>query len=327
MAFGEIGSRNDSGWGQGIHEAYLHVTEKYPEVEATFTDEIPWADFPTWLELQGEKGAQLLYTDSAQTWGEAMDLVLPNYPDMWHACPGSDAGVMALRPENSIGMNYPAEWCGFLVGVAAGKVTETNTVAYVSGVDYPEIARIGAGMELGAKWVNPDIEFLYIWTMDWNDSGKAYESTMSLVDAGADVILGYFDGAGLGVISACEDAGVWRLGWALDQYAIEPSPLILTSFLTGHWVLADQAVQEFKAGTISHKSVMVPLIRPEWKATAPVTNAPAEIQALITQTEKAIRAGMIDVPAIRIGSRLGTLDLAELGILFTPEELMELDIP
>jgi basic membrane protein A len=328
MAFGEIGSRTDHGWGQGIYEAYLYITDKYPEIDASFTDEIPWADFPTWLELQGEKGVQLLYTDSAQTWGEAMDLTLPNYPDMWHATPGSDAGVMALRPENSIGMDYKAEWNGFLLGVVAGMMTETDTIGYVTGLDYPEITRLGAGYEWGAKWVNPDVESLHIWTMDWNDSGKAYESTMSLIDAGADVIVGYFDGAGLGVISACEDAGVWRLGWGIDQYAVEPSSLILTGFLTGHWLMADQAVQEFKAGTLSHRAVMTPEVRPdEWEFLAPFTNTPADVEALVAQVERALRAGLIGVPVMRGGTELGHLSIAQLGIMFTPEELMELDIP
>jgi len=150
---------------------------------------------------------------------------------------------------------------------------------------------------------------------------------MSLVDAGADVILGYFDGAGLGVISASEDAGVWRLGWGVDQYAIEPSPQIITSFLTGHWVLAEQAVLEYKNGTISHRAVDIHEVNPKWEPLAPLTNVPADVEAMVAQAVKALRAGLIEVPKMRDGSRLGTLGLAETGIVFTPETLLELDIP
>ena len=68
-------------------------------------------------------------------------------------------------------------------------------------------------------------------------------------------------------------------------------------------------------------------VNPKWEPLAPLTNVPADVEAMVAQAVKALRAGLIEVPKMRDGSRLGTLGLAETGIVFTPETLLELDIP
>jgi len=246
MAFCTIGNRSDGSWAQGIYEAYLYIQEKYSDIaNITFADMIPWGDFPTHLEMQAELGTQLHYLDSAQTWGEALDAVAGKYPDAWYACPGTDAGVIALRPWNVAGYDRAEQEGYFIAGAVAALMSKTGKIGYCVGLDYPEQIRCTSGLELGAKWVNPDAEVVFQVIGTWIDPEKGYETAKAVLATGCDVLAQYADDSGVGVIKAGQEEGVWLIGVVRDMQDFAPD-LMLTSVLTDHYLLAERALLDYE---------------------------------------------------------------------------------
>jgi len=299
------------------------IGSKYgDDVDVTFSDEVAWGDFPVFLEMQGELGTQLLYTDSGQTWGEAFRAVAPKYPDTWYACPGSDAGVIALLPPNVAGYDRKQEQAYFIAGAIAAMMTTSNKIGYIGGVDYPEHIRISTGMELGAKWVNPDIETSVAWVGSWTDVEKGYETAKAMIATGTDVIGVFADNAGLGCIKALQEGNVLHIGDVRDKYALAPE-ITLTSCLINHDLLCERSYLDWKAGVIQHVATTFTLVQ-GWPAIAPVTNCPDEVVAIADALTVAIAIEDIKVPAIRDPSKLGTIWPADYDIPSAEELGIEL---
>ena len=114
---------------------------------------------------------------------------------------------------------------GYLAGVAAALMTETNKIGFVGGMDIPVIERFEAGFLAGAKAVNPDIEIdsEYTGAFDKAELGKATANLM--YSSGVDIIFHAAGGTGNGVFAEAKerktadpDANVWVIGVDSDQY-------------------------------------------------------------------------------------------------------------
>jgi basic membrane protein A len=294
MAIATIGAKTDGSWSQSFYEAYLYIQKKYPNVDVTFSDLCPYAEFPSILETFGGMGIDLVYVDSA--WFEAVSKVAPKHPNTWFVMPNLTEADLEVLSNNVTTYVSKDEQGGYLAGVAAGMITKTNKLGYVAGADYPDIKRAGNGFALGARSVNPDVTLSVVYTGDWVSVEKGYESAKALIALGVDVIMHYNDNAGLGVIKAAKEAGVYVVGEARDQADLAPANVI-TSYLVDHPRLAEKALLDLKAGTIS-KRVQEFGIEEGWPVMAPLRNVPEEVKVKVKETETAIKKGEIAVPVI-----------------------------
>src|SRR3546814_11007671 len=57
----------------------------------------------------------------------------------------------------------------FLLGALAGMMSETRTISYVGGDQYPNIINIFEGYKQGAKYVDPDIEVIGTYLGDFDN--------------------------------------------------------------------------------------------------------------------------------------------------------------
>lgn len=296
MAFGSVCSKTDGSWGQNIYEAYLYIKGKYPEVEATHTDLIPWGDLPTWLELQGEKGTDLLYLDSGATVFEALTEVAPKYPDIWFIVGGGGAEICSKLPANVALYESMQHEGSYLAGVAAGMMTKTNKIGHMAGFDYPAIIRNWKAWELGAKSVNPGVKVINMYCGAWGDPENDYEVGTTLVEQGCDVL--FHDTDSLSIFRIAEEADVLVSGVHRDQSEYAPNHVI-TSSLANHPLQAEQGLLEFKAGTIVKRTDVVFGLRVGWSAVGPFGDfVPDEVRAKVKEVEETILAGELVVPEI-----------------------------
>lgn len=294
MDISTIGSRTDGSWSQSFYEAYQYIQKKYPEVKVSFSDLNPFAEFPSILEAKAQMGIDIIYVDSA--WFEAVQKVAPKYTKTWFIMPNLMAPQLNMVADNVTTYVSKDEQGGFLAGVGAGMLTKTNTIGFVAGMDYPDIIRAGKGFEAGAKFVNPKVKLLVMYTGDWVDVQKGYEAAKAIIEAGADVLMHYNDNAGKGVFKAAKDHHVYVIGEARDQAELAPK-LTITSFLVDHPRLAEKALLDFKAGQM-RKAVQQFGIEEGWPVIAPVRNVPAEVKAKMEKVAQSIKKGEIKVPLV-----------------------------
>ena len=87
-----------------------------------------------------------------------------------------------------------AAW--YPMGVAAGKMTKSNTLGFVVGVPIGyAIGNVNA-FEMGARSVNPKAETRVVVTGGWSDKAKEAAAANALIDQGADVVTMHVDFAG-----------------------------------------------------------------------------------------------------------------------------------
>lgn len=111
----------------------------------------------------------------------------------------------------------------FLVGVAAGLMSETGKIGFVGGMDIPLIRNFFEGYEAGAKWANPDIEVLTpVFVEDWADPTKGKELAISLVELGTDAIYSAAGKSGLGALEGAHENGVYAYGVDACQCYLYP---------------------------------------------------------------------------------------------------------
>ncbi len=76
----------------------------------------------------------------------------------------------------------PDTW--YIMGVAAGLMTETNKLGFVAAFPLGWTNTFINAYTLGAQSVNPDVETIVAFTFGWGDSAKEADATNSLDQPG-----------------------------------------------------------------------------------------------------------------------------------------------
>jgi basic membrane protein A len=171
-----------------------------------------------------------------------MNEVARDYPDLKFAIID---GVIDLP--NVASLIFKEHEGSFLVGLIAGKVTRTNRIGFVGGMDIPLIHKFQTGYEEGARHANPNIQVFqnYVGVTDaaWNNPGKGKELAKAQIERGADIIFQAAGNSGLGVFDAVEETGRLGIGVDSNQNWIKPG-FILTSMIKRVDVAVYNAVKD-----------------------------------------------------------------------------------
>jgi basic membrane protein A len=111
---------------------------------------------------------------------------------------------------------------GYIMGLIAGMLTESDIIGVIGGLDVSEIHRGHVAFKLGAEAANPDVTVLNSFIGDFNDLSGAKEAALNQINAGADVLWQSGDGIGIAVLNACAEEGVTCMGNNANQNEIEP---------------------------------------------------------------------------------------------------------
>lgn len=98
----------------------------------------------------------------------------------------------------------------YLMGVAAGMITKSDTVGVVSALDIPFLHRYTDGYAQGVKSVKPDAKVEVRWVGGENpfsDPVRAKEQAIALNSAGADLVYTATAGGDFGVFEAAKERG------------------------------------------------------------------------------------------------------------------------
>lgn len=114
------------------------------------------------------------------------------------------------RPDNLHCTVFREYEASYLMGVAAGMLTESGRVGAVGALDIPFLHRYTDGFAEGAQSVNPDIEVDIRWVGGENpfsDPVRAKEQALAMHAAGSDIIYSATAGGDFGVFEAAREEG------------------------------------------------------------------------------------------------------------------------
>ncbi|WP_417836969.1 BMP family protein [Thalassospira tepidiphila] len=224
-------------WVSRIHKA-LNAAEARGDISYEFSENVANTDYERVMREYAENGSDLIV---GEVFGveRAARKVAADYPETAFLMGSS----FAPDGENfSVFDNFIHE-PSYLVGMAAGKATETNKIGMVGGFAIPEVNRLMHAFMAGAKSVNPDVEFMVTFINNWYDPPKAKEAAFAMIDSGADIMYA----ERFGVSDAAKERGILAVGNVIDTAADYPGT-ILGSALWHMEATIDHAIEAVKAG-------------------------------------------------------------------------------
>lgn len=214
------GSITDSGWSASMYNAGMNLATKYG-LTFDYAENITISDAEEYLRGYADMGYDIIISHGSQ-FADAVNAVAGDYPDTIFSITYALAYIG--EHDNVIGVGYIN--LGYLAGIVAGCLTETDKVAMLGSTVNPSIQAGLGTFELGVKSVNPDCEVITDWIGSATDVSTAHEIAMSLINSGVDVICGYANQASLGVNQAAEEAGIYAIGCDSDQYETAPDAVV-----------------------------------------------------------------------------------------------------
>ncbi len=213
-------------------------------------DYIVSSDYQTDIERYATDGYDLIITVGFLMTEATANVATVN-PDTHFAIVDVDYPSYDDLP-NVTSLTFAEQEGGYLAGVLAGCMTETNVVASVSGMEIPPVVRFVTGFQEGAKSVNPDIVTLNEYVPDFNDPETGLAIGETFIAQEADVIFGVGGNTGNAGLKAAHEAGVMGIGVDVDQYYSLPdiSASLISSAMKNVDVAAGQAVQDFVSGNL-----------------------------------------------------------------------------
>jgi basic membrane protein A len=156
--------------------------------------------------------------------GSELDMigaVANDYPDKKFVWVDNVMDDLASYP-NLTCISYKQNEGSYLVGYVAGKMTESNVVGFIGGMDIPVINDFYVGYAQGAKDANPEVKVVKNYTGDWSDTNLGAECGQALAAQGADIIFCCGGGSGTGAILKAEELGIKCIGVDQDMRVTMP---------------------------------------------------------------------------------------------------------
>ncbi len=280
------GPITDKGWSQAGYEA-MDVIKSKLGAETAYVEKVTQADQAEVLSDFARRGFNLIIAHGGQ-FEAAVKQVAAQFPKTFFAV--SDGVVTG---SNIASLQVDHLQAGYLCGVVAGQMTQSNKVAFLTAQSFTTTDQEYRGFELGAKSIKPNIEVKSSYTNDWNDISKAKEATQALLASGVDVIYNMLDSAAPGVIQTLGEKGAYAIGYFEDQLSLAPKT-VLTSAVQNYGAAIESIAEIAKNGQIKGEIYKLGLDKPDilklGKFSALVPNA---VQQKTTQAQAALVAKKI----------------------------------
>jgi len=271
-----VGSVNDYGYNRSMKDGLEEMKRAIPGLKLIEAENVPeTAESERVMEGMIQQGAKLIFATSFGHQQFAFNLA-KTHPDVYFEHAGG--WMQAPNFGNFFGATQAA-W--YPMGVAAGKMTKSNTLGFVVGVPIGYALGNVNAFEMGALSVNPAAKTRVVVTGGWSDKAKEAAAANALIDQGADVVTMHVDSPAT-IIQAAESRNAYSIGFQ----SIEAKQLAPKYWITGlgfTWgPFMTNTAKSVMAGTF--KPAMVRLgLGQGMMAVAPFGPAvPADVKTLVT---------------------------------------------
>lgn len=220
----DAGGVNDQSFNQSAWEGALRLKESHG-VEVSYLESKQESDYATNIESAIDDNSDLIIgvgfklVDSI---GEAAE----NYPSQKFAI--IDGNYEEI-PKNVVPILFNEQEAGYSVGLIASKMTNTNKVGFVGGMDIPSVSQFLVGFETALKEENSDIKVMSQYANSFTDASKGKAITQQMISQGADIIFTCGGGVNSGSFEACKENGVKAIGVDMPSSYIDPATIITSA--------------------------------------------------------------------------------------------------
>ena len=288
----DVGGVNDQSFNQTSWEGLQALVAEDPSFEVNYLESKTDADYQTNLNTFIDEGYDLIISVGFAL-ADATKEAAEENPDQMFAIIDDDS----IDLPNVACLMFAQEQASYLVGLVAGSVTESKTVGYVQGMVFPSMNKFGVGFISGVKAACPEAKVLQYNANSFTDSASGSTAAKDMITNGADVIYHAAGGVGSGVISTCDEEGIWAIGVDTDQAYLAPDHVI-TSAMKRVDVACQDISKAVKDGTFTAGVHLYDLSNGGVDLAPTRTHIPAEVIELVEQAKADIIAGKVTVPTL-----------------------------
>ena len=276
-------------WAGRLHTA-LKAAEARGEIEYKASENVSNADYERVMREYATAGNTLIFGEAFAVEAAARK-VAKDFPKVSFLMGSSGKPV---APNFSVFDNYIQE-PAYLSGMVAGGMTKSHKIGLVGGFPIPEVNRLMNAFMMGAKEVNPKVEFSVSFINSWFDPPKAKEAAFAMIDKGVDLLYA----ERFGVSDAAKEKGKLAIGNVINTQAQYPDTVV-ASALWNMEPSVDRAIKLVKEGKFAAEDYGIySTMKYKGSELAPLgtfeKKVPAEIVAKVKAREKEILDGKFTV--------------------------------
>ncbi|WP_458209858.1 BMP family ABC transporter substrate-binding protein [Haladaptatus sp. NG-SE-30] len=200
-----ISEVGDLGWSWAHDQGRKKVANEFDWLETEYSEAVNPANASRIIQQYTQQDFDIIFGTTFEYMDPMLQIAKQNPKVLYEHCSGYKT---AKNMGRYFGRMYQAR---YLAGVAAGLVTEANSLGYVGAFPIPEVVRGINAFALGARAVNDQVTTKVRWTNTWFDPPKEKEAAQTLIDAGVDVMAQHQDSPA--AVKAANNANIWATGY------------------------------------------------------------------------------------------------------------------
>ena len=236
----DVAGVNDQSFNQSAWEG-LQRAEKELGVEVKYLESKQDSDYATNIETLVDEGVDLILGVGLKL-TDAINEGAELYPEQKFVLVDNESEL-----DNVKNILFNAQESAYLAGLVAGRMTKTNNVGFIGGMELPSIDTFKYGFMAGVKAANPNAEVQSQYANSFTDQAKGKAIANQMYSNGADIIFTCGGDVGTGAIEAAKENGKFAIGVDRDQSDLAPEN-VLTSAIKRVDVGIYELVKEYKEG-------------------------------------------------------------------------------
>ena len=203
-------------------------------------------------------------------------------------------------PKNVTPILFKENEATFLAGLVAGKMTKTNNVGFLGGMENQIISRFENGFKYGVKTANPNANINVQYAGTFGDAAKGKSIANQMYGNNTDIILSAAGATGLGAIEAAKEKDKYAIGVDRDQSNLAPKN-VLTSALKKVNVGVYDTVKELVEGKLKGGEEKVYGLKQGGVGIVEKKDGliPQDVLNYVNEMKEKVKNGEIKVPATK----------------------------
>jgi simple sugar transport system substrate-binding protein len=246
VGFLYVGPVSDFGWTHSHDLARQQLEKALPWVETSYVESVSDGDVESYIDQMADQGVKVIFPTST-TFVDGTIASAARHPDIIFL---NASGYK--RAPNVATYDADAYQCFYIMGLAAGGLTKSGKIGFVSTFPLPESVRAINSFSLGLRDANPKATVDMRWLNAWYDPPAAKEASEALLAQGADVLITDMDSPT--VAQVAESHHVPVNGHAFNAYSAAPTSLI-TGDIYNFGPSYIKLLQKIHDGTLTNKNL------------------------------------------------------------------------
>lgn len=291
----DTGGINDESFNQSAWEG-LQKAQKDLGVEIKVIESKQASEYLGNIETLADQGMDLII-GVGNTMAEDIKTQAENYPDQSFAIIDESYDQI---PNNVTPILFRENEAAYLTGLIAGKMTKTNKVGFIGGMENAVISRFEYGYKAGVNEANKNVDVNVQYAGTFADAAKGKSIANQMYSNGSDIILSAAGATGLGAIESAKEKNKYAIGVDKDQSSLAPEN-VLTSALKKVDVGVYDTVNDLVNGKLKGGESKVYGLEQDGVGIPESSKSlvPQDILDYVNKTIEKIKSGQIKVPATK----------------------------